>query len=497
MSLRGLNRALLITAVFSAIGQNVVAQSPNTNRIDQRSPSVSNSRASSTAQEGVDAGPTTESLNSRPINPTSPAQTNASRTARPVSQPVSRPPQGSRFSSLSDVPYMIGDTTGGGGAAIQLGGFPTANAGSNGNPGGVEKAGKPSLLIQHPSFGNSRLNIAENNSPVVSDRVYMNYRHFHNASEIDIFSYSPLGGLKSLDINTWTLGIERKLTDNSSVDIRLPILSQLASNLNITQTTGPVTSFPLNDTNVTVGNLGLIFKMALIQSDELYMSAGTALNLPTAPNVSVRTNINDDQFQNYNPSNGLPLGSPFPFRLSMNTRYMNDTVNLTPFLGTIIRPSPSIYGMSFLQLDVPLNSSRVDANGTSFVNNQLASAFNLQGRVDQQVLLRTNLAAGKWLWQNDRDRLVNSMGLQGEMHYTTSLNDADVIGPIPAVPNLGVGSALGFGNTANRIDLLDTVIGVQSVLQRTLITNSFIVPIRSGSDRIYDFEYSLSVIRRF
>lgn len=497
MSVRRLNRALLVTAVFSAAGQSVVAQSPTANRLDQKPPSVSNSTASPIAQEGVGTGPTAGIPNNRPINPNSPSQTNANRNARPVSQPAPRPPQGSRFSSLSDVPYMIGDTTGGGGAALQLGGFPTANSVGNGNPTGGEKAGKPSLLIQHPSFGSSRLNIAENNSPVVSDRVYMNYRHFHNASEIDIFSYSPLGGLKSLDINTWTLGIERKLTDTSSVDIRLPILSQLASNLNITQTTGPVTSFPLHDTDVTVGNLGLIFKMALLQSDELYMSAGTALNLPTAPNVSVRTNINDDQFQNYNPANGLPQGGPFPFRLSMNTRYMNDTVNLTPFLGAIIRPTTSIYGMSFLQLDVPLNSSRVDASGTSFANNQLSSAFNLQGRIDQQVLFRTNLAAGKWLWQNDRNRLINSMGIQGEMHYTTSLNDADVIGPIPAAPNLGVGSALGFSNTANRIDLLDSVIGFQTVLQRTLITNSFIVPIRSGSDRIYDFEYSLSVIRRF
>lgn len=498
MLVRRLNRAVLNAAVFTAVVQTVVAQFPADDRLGREFSLVSNATAFPTAQDNLGATPLADEPNMRPTNPNSPSRTNANRTARPVSQPAPRPPQGSRFSSLSDVPYMIGDTTGGGGAAIQLGGFPNANSVGNGNPGGGgEKAGKPSLLIQHPSFGNSRLNIAENNSPVVSDRVYMNYRHFHNASEIDIFSYSPLGGLKSLDINTWTLGIERKLTDNSSLDIRLPILSQLSSNLNITQTTGPVTSFPLNDTDVTVGNLGLIFKMALLQSDELYMSAGTALNLPTAPNVSVRINISDDQFQNYNPANGLPQGGPFPFRLSMNTRYMNDTVNLTPFLGAIVHPNKSIYGMSFLQLDVPLNSSRVDANGTSFVNNQLASAFNLQGRSDQQVLFRTNLAAGKWLWQNDRDRLINSLGIQGEIHYTTSLNDADVIGPIPAVPNLGVGSALGFGNTANRIDLLDTVIGVQTVLQRTLITNSFIVPIRSGSDRIYDFEYSLSVIRRF
>jgi len=385
---------------------------------------------------------------------------------------------------------MIGDTPSGGGGVIQLGGFPNANL------AGLEQTGSPSIRIEHPSFGGSRLNIAENNSPFVTDRFYVNYRHFHNASEIDILSYTPNGGRNSLNVNTWTFGIERKLTDNSSLDFRLPINTQLASDLNITQTTGPVTAFPLNDTDTSVGNLGLIYKVALIESDSLYWSAGTALNLPTASNVSVRTNINDNQFQNYSPVNGAPVGGPVPFQLTMNARYRNDTVNLTPFMAAIVRPTPSVYGMSFLQLDVPLNPSRVDINGTSFSSGTQTSAFDLQGRVDQQVLLRANLAAGKWLWQNDRERIINSMGFQGEMHYTTSLNDADFLGPTPAASNLAF-SDVGFGNTANRVDLLDTIIAVQTVLQRTLITNGIVVPLRTASDRAYDFEYSLTVNRRF
>jgi hypothetical protein len=386
---------------------------------------------------------------------------------------------------------MVGDTPSGGGGVFQLGGFPNVNVGQQ------IQTGSPAIRIAHPSFGGSRLNIAENNSPYITDRVYINYRHFHNATDIDVLGYSPTGGRNSLDINTWTFGIERKLTDNSSLDFRLPLNTQLASNLNISQTTGPVTAFPLNDTESSIGNLGLIFKVALVESDALYWSAGAALNLPTSPNVSVRTDINDNQFQNYNPVNGLPLGTPVPFQLLMNARYRNDTVNLTPFIAGIVRPTSSTYGMSFLQLDMPLNPSRVDINGTSFTNNVQTSAFDLQGRIDQQVLLRANLAAGKWLWQNDRDRIINSMGFQTEMHYTTSLNDADFLGPTAAAPTLGFGSDVGFGNIANRVDLLDTVLAVQTVLQRTLITNAFVVPIRTGSDRVFDFEYSLAVNRRF
>ena len=463
MSFQRLKRALVASAILTAVGQSGVAKS------QAQTPAVNPS--------------------SRTTNPSGPPPTSPNRTARPVALATPKPQQDSRFSSLSDVPYMIGDTPGGGGGVIQLGGFSNDNV----RPA---QTGSPSIRIEHPSFGGSRLNIAENNSPVISDRFYVNYRHFHNASEVDILSYTPNGGRNSLNVNTWTFGIERKLTDNSSLDFRLPINTQLASDLNITQTTGPVTSFPLNDTDTTVGNLGLIYKVALLESDTLYWSAGTALNLPTAPNVSVRTNIDDNQFQNYSPDNGAPLGAPDSFQLTMNARYRNDTVNLTPFLAAIVRPTPSVYGMSFLQLDVPLNPSRVDINGTSFSSGTQTSAFDLQGRVDQQVLLRANLAAGKWLWQNDRERIINSMGFQGEMHYTTSLNDADFLGPTPAALNLAF-SDVGFGNTANRVDLLDTIIAVQTVLQRTLITNGIVVPLRTASDRAYDFEYSLTVNRRF
>ena len=152
--------------------------------------------------------------------------------------------------------------------------------------------------------------------------------------------------------------------------------------------------------------------------------------------------------------------------------------------------------MTFLQLDVPLNPSRINASGDAFEFNQPSSTFNLQGRIDQQVLIRANLAAGKWLWQNDRNRIVNSFGFQGEMHYTSSLNDADIVGS--TATNLANGSEfVRYGNFANRIDLLDTLVGVQTIIRQTAITNGFVVPLRAGPDRQYDFEYSLSMNRRF
>ncbi len=84
------------------------------------------------------------------------------------------------------------------------------------------------------------------------------------------------------------------------------------------------------------------------------------------------------------------------------------------------------------------------------------------------------------------------------MHYTTTLNDADIIGPITVAPDLGIGEQnLRVGNLANRVDSLNLTIGTQATIHKTNFSNGFSVPIRTGTDRGYDFEYSLSINRAF
>ncbi len=109
---------------------------------------------------------------------------------------------------------MIGDSPGGGCGAMEVGGF---------SP----------FTIGHPTYGCSRLNIAENNTPIVSDRIYTSYRHFHNSTEVDIFSTAPFGGRNSVDIDTITIGIERMLTEQNSIELRVPINRQLTSDIGI------------------------------------------------------------------------------------------------------------------------------------------------------------------------------------------------------------------------------------------------------------------------
>src|SRR5690606_31073028 len=156
-------------------------------------------------------------------------------------------------------PFMIGDNTGGG-------------------CGGLFINGALAVSITHPTYGCSRLNIAENNSPIPQNRVYASYRHFHNASLVSIFPHEPTGGSNRLDINRVTLGWEKLITDRTSVEIRVPFNQQLDSDLSFSQFTGQAPSLPLYDTTTELGNVSVVLKSLMFQNRCWSVSAGLALN---------------------------------------------------------------------------------------------------------------------------------------------------------------------------------------------------------------------------
>ena len=380
-------------------------------------------------------------------------------------------------SNRASIPYMVGDVPGGGKGELRV-------------------QGGTSVLVEHPTFGGSRLNIAENNSPVAADRVYANYRHFENATDINVLSFGTVGGRSSLNVDTFTFGIEKKVTDSSSFEFRLPISEQLTSNIAIAQTTGPQIAIPLSDRNTTVGNLGMIYKLALLSSDDWHFSSGVALNLPTAPDVRVQYTVNDPQFPITNQAG--QIGQTVALNYRLNTVSSNETVNLSPFFSAYWQPQGRLYGLGFVQVDTPLNQSTVQSDGATSINGQQVLAFNRTNQVNQQTLLRGNLGMGAWLWKGRTDRTIHSCSILSEFHYTSSLNDADVVGPIVVARDLGNGnSILNFGNTAGRVDLLNAVLGVQTVVGKTVFVHGFVAPLRSGADKAYDFEYSFAMNRLF
>lgn len=393
-------------------------------------------------------------------------------------------------SPTSLMPNMIGDMSGGGCGGLFVGGALVAS-------------------ITHPTYACSRLNIAENNSAIVRDRVYATYRHFHNATDLDIFSYSPQGRSNVLDIDRLTLGVEHRLSDVTSIEVRLPINYQFGSDARFEQGAPnyPNSAPPydgsnnnlsqvLYDRDLELGNVSVILKHLLYDDGYMYWSGGLGVNTPTAPNVNISGSIHDATFPVYNLDG--TLNTVVPTDVDFAGTYKNQTVNLQPFLAFACAPDDEWFMQGFLQVDVPVNKSNGNLYVAGAVDGNTPFLRDVSGDLGQQVLLRTNLGIGRWLYQDSR--LDRRIGLVFETHYTTTLSDADIasVAPIDVGPGFDP-ITLQLGNTGNRVDVVNMVLGVPMIFGDTAIYNGFGVPVSGNTmdNRGFDFEYSLTVEKRF
>lgn len=378
---------------------------------------------------------------------------------------------------VSAAPNMIGDTTGGGCGSLTF-------------------SGAVGAQVSHPTFACSRLNIAENNSPIVRRRDYLSYRHFHNASDISIFPNDPGGGQNSLHIERFTLGFERPVFEGTSVELRVPINHELNSNLNFSQTTGPVIDLPLDDATQELGNLALILKHRLRDGKTYYLSGGVSLNIPTAPDVTLRGFIDDDEF----PVTEDAMGNPIllPVEVDFNGVVRNETWNLSPFLAGVWTPNEKWFTQGFLQVDIPLNRSQASLDFTGTIPGANIPDFNEADLIAQQTLMRVNVGVGRW-WFRHPCAFVRGIATMLEVHHTTTLEDAELLGPVSLIPGQGgvPETVLRVGNLANRVDSTNVVLGVPIQTAWLDIYNGFIAPVTTGDNRGFDFEYNLMIQRRY
>lgn len=395
------------------------------------------------------------------------------------------------FVSLASVPFMIGDTAGGSCAAVEFLGAITAK-------------------VEHPTLACSRLNISESNSPLLQNRVYGSYRHFHNVSETEINFLR-----NDLNIDRFTLGMERKVGDNLSLEVRVPVARELASTFEVVidDFDPSRNTVPLSDRDGEFGNISAIAKLRLFESERFLLSGGVALQLPTADDVAAPGDLTQafasgvvDPF----------FGDIFVFHdLEFEVNVKNETVNISPFLAWLWVPNNRLFHQGFLQLDVPTHPSsgrvRVAGDVVGFVANPfpppdfifstpIAVDVDAPAKLHQQTLMRLNMNVGYWVYQNPSAHFLRSIAALFELHYTTTLNDAnidrhelysyDFIIPSPSID-------ISLGNSANRVDVFNMVLGCASELGDTTITNGFVMPLSTGDNKAFDFEYNLQVQRLF
>lgn len=273
-----------------------------------------------------------------------------------------------------------------------------------------------------------------------TDRVFFLYNHFHNALRFQTDNTSTTDS-----VDQFTFGFERTSDDGQwSFELRMPFSgdADLEGDGVAVQADG-------------VGNLVGTLKSLLYSDSTFAAAAGLAVVVPTGSDASVT-------FRNSN----------------SRIDFENEAVHLLPYLALQATPDENWFFHAFAQVDVAANENEVSLVGNGFTESDSLA---------DQTLLYLDASAGYWWYQSDDDSGLTGLASVVELHYTTTLDDADTA-------NL---SGTFIGNFDNRYDILNLTAGVHSEWsENTALRVAVVVPL-DRDERFFDSETQVSLIRRY
>jgi hypothetical protein len=363
---------------------------------------------------------------------------------------MARSYRSSRQSGLASVPNMFGDL-GGSTSIVRIveppkPGLPRISDGTFKLPvgGGGSRIGK----------------ISENDSPIPQDRIFFGYNHFHNAFELIETPRLPPGPaqIRQEPIDRYTLGLEKTFFEGqTSVEVRMPLVGGLDAETD---------SFAVQ--SKSVGNLTVVLKSLLYMDDATAVGAGVAIETPTGNDLNSR------------------LGT-------VNLRFQNEAVHFLPYVGFIWSAGDPQWGWGnglflsgFAQVDINAASNAVDVIGP-----QGLPAGTL-GRLTDQNLAFFDIAAGYWLFRDPGAPRITGIAAITELHYTTTLQDAD------RIAGQANGTDVVINETSGRFDVLNGTVGVQFLLfDAASLRVAGVFPIGDEDRRLFDSEVQVQFNRRF
>ena|GEM_PF-2274765 len=286
-----------------------------------------------------------------------------------------------------------------------------------------------------PSMLLTRLNITEHFDARVQNRAWSDYRHWNNAVALN-------GEERGID--QFSFGLEKTLLHNASIELRMPVVYQYASNPNDSTTA------------LEVGNVSGFLKRVIYQNDRWTIASGGGLSLPTAKNWE-------------------PL---------QNARLDNKIYYLASFIGIQWHPNAATFGQFVLQTDTPVKKHELSYAGNSV-------------EVKGQEFLRMGVQLGRWIYRSDYSSRPCRIGLLGEVHYVKVIRGSpayEVFAPATTP------TATPMSVSVSRFDPQESVLtasaGLAMVFGNLTCTNSFTLPM-SGSGNPFSVGYNFSISRQF
>jgi hypothetical protein len=366
----------------------------------------------------TDRNPADRNQPDRNQNPNN--QNNRNQSNRPQSNPYAR---------ISRVPNMFGDSL-----------PPTTTSFFR----ACDNVVQSSVITEALTAGGSRYTpIGENNRPLPTDRIYFLYNGFQN-----VVTTSDLIAGRTFDSNLhrYTLGFEKTFNDQqSSVELRVPFTSQIQLEIG-----------DYSSETSDMGNLMLVTKHLLLETDDTAIAWGLGIGTPTADDFVANTGL-------------------------AQVRLKNESVYLLPYIGWAKTVNENWFSTVYMQLEIP-------THGDTFTVDTLGDL----GKLNTSTFARIDVSVGRWLLQ-DLDRpYLDGVAAVFEFHYLTTLNDNDQI-----LANDGLNS-FAVADVENRVDYLNITAGAH--FQLTELSNfrvAGVFPIRNDPDRQFDSELQVVFNRNF
>lgn len=292
----------------------------------------------------------------------------------------------------------------------------------------------PSMQFIMPTMLLTRPNVGEHFNAGVQNRIWADYRHWNRAVSMN-------GERRGFE--QFSFGLEKQILKGNSVELRVPLLYQFASD----QTAGD------SAMAVELGNVSVFMKQVLWQGSRWTVSAGGGATLPTAE--SGRFLVNTD-----------------------TARLNNGVYYLVSFLGVQWHPSKSTFGHLVMQTDMPIEKNELILGGN-------------REKFEGQQVVRAGLQLGRWIYRVDHGKRPCRFGGFAEVNYALATKGTPELSLRNSNGNVINLSALPSGRST-----LMATLGMPMVFGKLTCTNSLTLPI-PGGDYPFSVGYNFSLNRQF
>lgn len=285
-----------------------------------------------------------------------------------------------------------------------------------------------------------RQKFVENGNSLPQDRFFVNYSFFKDVPLVE----------DSIHVHRATVGLERTIFNGrASLEARLPTASTLDNDV---RNQGIASSQFESDRDVQLGNIHLIAKILVAQTEKTALAIGTGVTLPTAEDIRL-----------YGDADAVAL------------RYDNKSVHFLPFISYSVQPTSRMFSQAVVQFDIDSNGNGV------YVTNDAGEEEDF-GSLKDSAYLFASYTTGFWLTRqvDANGQISRGIAPMFELHYNRTLNNPDTLrGTTTDGVDFGIGRPLpgDLGPTLGSFEALNLTFGVHSQLSSNCtMTVGYVLP---------------------